>query len=140
VAASRFQPGAVVQGVPAMRRLYSRVMSLLFQVAFPIRGIRDYSCGFRAYRARTLKLAYNTYGDAFITERGFACMVEILFQLSHLPGTQFAEVPFILRYDLKPTETKMNVRRTIANTLRVAMKHRLGRRDAPPRPVVGGQR
>lgn len=138
VVASRFQPGAQVYGVPPIRRLYSRVMSVLFQLAFPIRGIRDYSCGFRAYRARTLKLAYNTYGDGFITERGFACMVEILFQLSHLKGTRFAEVPFILHYDFKPTETKMKVGQTIANTLRVAFKHRFGRRATPPAPLAEG--
>lgn len=140
VVASRFQPGAKVYGVPALRRLYSRVMSLMFQIAFPIRGVRDYSCGFRAYRASTLQRAYQTYGDAFITERGFACMVEILFQLSHLPGVRFAEVPFILHYDLKPTETKMRVGRTIANTLRVALKHRFRRRAQAVSTAAGESR
>ncbi len=128
VVASRFRPGAKVYGVPFMRRLYSRAMSILFQAAFPVHGIRDYSCGFRAYRAAVLKRAYDVYGEGFITEQGFACMVEILFQLSHLDGVTFGEVPFILRYDLKPTATKMRVLRNIADTLRLALKHRLGRR------------
>lgn len=127
VIASRFQPGAEVHGVPLMRRLYSQVMSLLFQGIFAIRGVRDYSCGFRAYRASTLQQAYDTYGEDFITEQGFACMVEVLFQLDHLPNVRFGEVPFTLRYDLKPTETKMRVFNTITNTLRVAFKHRFRR-------------
>jgi dolichol-phosphate mannosyltransferase len=100
-------------------------MSILFQLAFPVPGVRDYSCGFRAYRASTLQLAYDTYGENFINERGFACMVEILFQLKRLGSTRFAEVPFVLRYDLKPTETKMNVSKTIKDTLRVAFKYRM---------------
>lgn len=124
VIASRFQPGAQVHGVPSLRRLYSRVMAILFQVIFPIRGVRDYSCGFRAYRADVLRRAYDTYGDRFITERGFACMVEILCQLGRLDRVTFGEVPFILRYDLKPTTTKMRVWRTIRDTLGVALRYR----------------
>jgi len=129
VIASRFRPGARVYGVPPLRRLYSRVLSILFQIAYPVRGVRDYSCGFRAYRAATLQRAYDVYGDEFITEQGFACMVEILFQLDHLRGVRFAEVPFTLHYDFKPTETKMNVTRTIRETLALALRHRL----RPPR-------
>lgn len=128
VVASRFRRGSKVFGVPFMRRIYSFVMSILFQLAFPVRGVRDYSCGFRAYRASALQQAYATYGDEFITERGFACMVEILFQLSNLKTVRFGEVPFILHYDLKPTETKMNVGKTIHDTLRLAFRHRLTRR------------
>jgi dolichol-phosphate mannosyltransferase len=127
VVASRFRPGAEVHGVPFMRRVYSRVMSILFRVAFPVRGVRDYSCGFRAYRADVLRRAYHAFGQDFITEQGFACMVEILFQLSRLPSVRFGEVPFVLRYDLKPGQTKMSVVRTIADTLRLALTHRFSR-------------
>jgi dolichol-phosphate mannosyltransferase len=127
VIASRFRPGAQVYGVPPMRRLYSQVMSVLFGIAFPIRGVRDYSCGFRAYRAGVLRRAYDHYGEDFITEQGFSCMVEILFQLDRLGGVTFGEVPFILHYDQKPTATKMKVGRTIGDTLRVAFRHRFGR-------------
>ena len=134
VIASRFRPGAEVHGVPPLRRLYSRVMSILFQIAFPVKGVRDYSCGFRAYRAEALQLAHDVYGDEFITEQGFACMVEILFQLKHLKTIKFGEVPFILRYDQKPTETKMRVGRTITDTLTLALRHRF--RGAPDMPPV----
>ncbi len=128
VIASRFQPGAQVHGVPPLRRLYSRVMAIMFQVIVPIRGVRDYSCGFRAYRVDVLQRAYATYGGHFITERGFACMAEILCQLGRLNHVTFGEVPFILRYDLKPTTTKMRVWRTIRDTLRVALRYRFAPR------------
>jgi dolichol-phosphate mannosyltransferase len=124
VIASRFRPGARVYGVPAMRRLYSQVMSILFGIAFPIRGVRDYSCGFRAYRASVLQRAYDHYRADFITEQGFSCMVEILFQLNGMGGVRFGEVPFVLHYDQKPTATKMRVGKTISDTLRVALRHR----------------
>jgi len=123
VIASRFQPGAEVHGVPPLRRLYSQVMGILFKVVLPIRGVRDYSCGYRAYRASALQRAYQTFGERFITEQGFSCMVEILLQLNRLK-LRFGEVPMILRYDLKPTETKMRVGRTIRDTLRLAMRYR----------------
>ncbi len=124
VVASRFQPGAKVYGVPFMRRVYSQVMSRLFQVILPIKNIRDYSCGYRAYRVKALKLADETYGEAFITEDGFACMVEILVQLNRLKTLTFEEVPFILHYDWKPTPTKMKVVKTIFETLALAIRYR----------------
>ena len=132
VIASRFQPGAEVHGVPPLRRFYSQVMGITFQIIFPIQGVRDYSCGFRAYRVDTLGRAYATYGDEFITERGFACMVEILCQLGRLEGVSFGEVPFILRYDLKPTATKMRVLRTIYDTLRVGLRYRFAPKPDSP--------
>ncbi|HQA70068.1 MAG TPA: glycosyltransferase family 2 protein [Aggregatilineales bacterium] len=125
VIASRFQPGAEVHGVPASRRLFSFGMSVLFRTVFPIRGVRDFSCGFRAYRAGTLQRAHDHYGEDFITEQGFACMVEVLFQLDHLGGVRFGEVPMVLHYDYKPTETKMNVGKTIRDTLGVAYRMRI---------------
>lgn len=128
VIASRFRPGAKVYGVPPLRRLYSRVMSVLFQAVMPVKGVRDYSCGFRAYRYETLRAAVDAYGDSFITEQGFSCMVEILLQLNHLPGVRFSEVPFTLHYDWKPTATKMRVGKTISDTLRLAARHRFRRK------------
>lgn len=125
VIASRYQPGAKVLGVPPLRRLFSWGMGLLFRVLKPIRRVRDYSSGFRAYRAETLQRAVSTYGDAFVTERGFACMLEILLQLARLGGVSFSEVPMVLRYDQKPTETKMSVVKTIRQTLDVAMRYPL---------------
>lgn len=129
IVASRFQPGARVIGLSMMRRLYSFAMSLIFRSFLPIRGIRDYSCGYRAYRASALQSAYSVYGNnGFITEQGFACMVEILLQLNRLGTLRFGEVAMILRYDLKPTDTKMRVVRTIRDTLRLAMRFRFGNR------------
>lgn len=126
VIASRYQPGARVVGVPLTRRLLSYVASLLFRVLLPIRGVRDFTCGYRAYRAEVIKDAIAEYGPAFVEQDGFQCMVDILLKLRrrHLI---FGEVPLILRYDLKAGASKMNVPRTVAFTLALMARARLGR-------------
>jgi dolichol-phosphate mannosyltransferase len=125
VIASRFQPGAEVVGVPASRKLYSDVVRWMFQITFPIRGVRDYTCGYRAYRAESLRQATEKYGDALITETGFSCMADVLLKLRLLPLTM-SEVPLELRYDRRGADSKMRVLRTIRQTLLLIFRRRLG--------------
>ena len=128
VIASRYQPGARVLGVPAFRQLLSNGMSWLFRLVYPVRGARDYSCGYRAYRAGLLRHAFARWGDGFISERGFSCMVDILIKLSLLNAI-ITEVPMVLRYDRKTGKSKMNVRKTVTQTLSLLLRRRLGRLD-----------
>ena len=51
VIASRYQPGARVVGVPATRRFLSDLGGWVYRALTPIPGVRDYTCGYRAYRA-----------------------------------------------------------------------------------------
>ncbi len=124
VIASRYQRGAQVIGVPAYRRLLSSGASLLFRAFFPIRGVRDYTCGYRAYRAHALKRAVHLYGNDFINQEGFSCMVDILLKFRRL-GLSMTEVPLVLRYDLKEGMSKMKVVRTIGETLALIRKRLL---------------
>lgn len=124
VIASRFQPGAKMEGIPPHRQLFSNTLSLMFQILAPIRGVKDYSCGYRLYRASALRQAVDHWGERFITERGFACMTEILLKLSLLPGLKFAETPMDLRYDRKPGASKMNVGQNIRDTLLLIWRYR----------------
>lgn len=129
VIASRYQPGARVVGLSAKRRLLSLGASLLFRALFPIPGVRDYTCGFRAYRAALIQpvLAEN---PQFISERGFSCMVDILLKLrTRQPPVTMAEVPLLLRYDKKEGASKMNVGATVKDTLALVARRRLGRDD-----------
>ena len=124
VIASRYRPGARMVGVPQSRQLFSLGMRWLFRILFPITGVRDYSSGFRAYRAGLLLEAFSRWGDRFISESGFACMVEILLKLGRL-GAIMCEVPLILRYDRKPGISKMNVSKTIRQTLVLALRAKI---------------
>ncbi|HVT29437.1 MAG TPA: glycosyltransferase family 2 protein [Lacipirellulaceae bacterium] len=125
VIASRFQPGAKVIGVPKSRILYSLGAKWMFQILFPIRGVRDYTCGYRVYRADVLRQALNKYGNRLITETGFSCMADLLLKLRQLP-LNMSEVPLELRYDNRGNESKMRVVRTIRQTLLLMLRRRLG--------------
>lgn len=125
VIASRYRPGARVMGVPLHRRVLSRVSSWIFRTCFPTRGVRDFTCGFRAYRAGVLKQAFATYGQEFVAQSGFSCMVDVLLKLRRMDAIM-SEVPLILRYDRKLGASKMQVLRTIGDTLSLLVRRRLG--------------
>jgi len=126
VIASRYRPQSQTYGVPVMRRCISYAGSLLCRWVLPIQGVRDYTSGFRAYRADVLGGAVQQYGGDFLDQEGFQCMVDILFKLRRL-RLIFGEVPMILRYDLKHDASKMNVMKTARATLLLLLKRRLGK-------------
>lgn len=124
VIASRYRPGARVQGLSRFRSLMSLGARFTFQIAFRVPNVRDYTSGFRAYRASLLQDALEMYGPStLVIERGFACMAEILLKM-HALGAQITEVPMVLRYDLKGGASKMNVPLTIWKTLRLISRTR----------------
>jgi len=108
VIASRFQPGGGQVGVNAYRAFISRAANVFMKIFFPIKGVREYSCGFRAYRASIIQEAIGRYGNYFIQLKGlgFTGTLEKLVKLD-LMGARFAEIPFVLRYDQKQSESKM---------------------------------
>lgn len=126
VIASRYRPGARVLGVPGFRRFLSWGAGVLFRIAFPIPGVKDYTCGYRAYRGALLKAAFRQHGEGLVSEAGFQCMVDILLKL-HRMGAICCEVPLVLRYDLKGGASKMKVGQTVFRTLGLILRRRLGR-------------
>jgi dolichol-phosphate mannosyltransferase len=108
IIASRFRPGGGQEGVNAYRAFISRSANLFMKIFFPISGLREYSCGFRAYRASIIQSAIGVYGNNFIQLKGlgFTCTLEKLVKL-HLLGARFDEVAFMLRYDQKKSPSKM---------------------------------
>ena len=123
VVASRYRSGARTIGVQKYRQFLSFGMSILFQILLPVAGVRDYSSGFRAYRANLLREAFEKWGDDFVSEPGFSCMVDILLKLNRLDAIA-NEVPLILRYDQKSGKSKMNVVKTVKDTLALAFRER----------------
>ncbi len=127
VIASRYRPGSRVRGVPLLRRILSYWGGWLFRVVFPIPGVKDYTCGYRAYRAALMQRVIERDGQEFFDQEGFQCMVDILLKLRREPDLIFGEVPLVLRYDLKEGASKMRVLRTIRNTLGLMLERRMGR-------------
>jgi dolichol-phosphate mannosyltransferase len=123
IIASRYQKGSRVYGLSTYRVFLSYMASFIFRIMLPIKGVRDFTCGYRAYRASVLKQAFKQYGDKFIDQQGFQAMVDIILRLRKM-DVIFGEVPFILRYDMKQGTSKMNVKATITKTLRLIIKRK----------------
>lgn len=105
---SRFQPGGGQVGVDGYRAFISRGANLFMHFIFQIQGTKDYSCGYRAYRAQVIKDALRVFGNNFFQLRGlgFTSTLEMIVKL-HILGCRFAEIPFVLRYDQKSGSSKM---------------------------------
>jgi len=124
VVGSRYVAGADEIGVSVFRKLMSRGASLLIKMVNPIKGVKDYSSGYRLYRALALKSAWKYYEGRVVEESGFSCMVELLVKLANMSNLRFGEVPLVLRYDLKQGRSKMRIIRTIKRYLVLIIRSR----------------
>jgi dolichol-phosphate mannosyltransferase len=124
VIASRFgRAQAAMKGLSYSRRACSWGASLLMRVLFPEFGIRDYTCGYRAYRWEALKGGFDVYGERLVDQTGFVVMLDVLLKLC-AAGARVAEVPFQLRYDRKRGGSKMRVLQNVLDTLRLLARRR----------------
>jgi dolichol-phosphate mannosyltransferase len=123
VVASRYAGGGKEVGVSLFRRILSHGASWIYRSFFRTPGLRDFTCGYRMFRAGILQEAFSRSGDRFIEETSFAATGEIILKIRRLTD-RFGEVPFVLRYDMKHTKSKMAKLRTVVRTLCVLWKHR----------------
>jgi len=108
VIASRYAPGGGQIGVNLYRRTISRCANILMKACFPIRGIKEYTSGFRAYRVALIQDAVDIFGNRFIDLKGmgFTGTVEKLIKCRML-GARVTEHGFVLRYDQKSGPSKV---------------------------------
>lgn len=126
VIASRYAPGGREVGLEVHRQVLSRGASGLLKRVFPVSGVRDYTCGYRMYRADAVQRALRRYGERLMVENSFVCMAELLIKTAYLP-VRVSEVPLVLRYDLKEGASKLKKLRTILRYLRfIAREKRNG--------------
>ena len=124
VIASRYCENSEIVGVPSHRNFLSSGARAYYTLVLGIPHVKDYTCGYRVYTYEIIKKAYEKYGENFIQEKGFSCMMEIIYKI-HLLGGKVGETGFVLRYDNKLGESKMKVMKTIKNSLKTALKLRL---------------
>lgn len=123
VTASKYQKNSELVGVPPIRKYLSFFGGYLFRFLFPIQGIKEYTCAYRAYKYEVLKNAFDYYGDRFIDHKGFASTPDLLLKLRKF-NIRGAEVPLILRYDFKLSTSKMNVKQNIIDTLGLILRRK----------------
>ena len=73
-----------------------RAASLLMTLMFPIKGVRDYTCGYRGLRRGHVAKGCRESETAFFNQDGFQVMVDILLKFRREPDVIFGEVPLIL--------------------------------------------
>lgn len=122
--ASRYRKGSEVKGVPGIRKFLTFGARIYYTLVLNIKGTRDYTCGYRAYKYSILDKAKNSYGNKIIVNDSFACMMELIYKLYRL-GATIGEVPFVLRYDIKGGESSMKVANTVKTSLYTALMLRL---------------
>ena len=112
---SRYQKGGGEEGLSMVRSVLSRGAGLFLKLFFPIKGVQEYSCGYRVIKASEIKKAIDTFGDNFVKlpHMGFVVTPEILIKFRML-GSKICEVPFVLSYDKKPGVSKNKPFKTIA--------------------------
>jgi dolichol-phosphate mannosyltransferase len=105
---SRFQKGGGQKGISNYRSFISYGANIFMKFILRVKNVKDFSCGFRGYKAQALQDAFAIYGNSFLQLRGlgFTATLEILIKMKML-GCRFAEVPFELRYDQKRSSSKM---------------------------------
>lgn len=119
VIASRYRPGAEVVGLDRRRRLLSLGASWLFRLRVGIPGVRDYTCGYRLYRAELIQAGFARWGERFVEREGFECTADLLLKLGRDLGARCAEVPLRLDYRAKVGASHMRIGRTVMRTLRL---------------------
>ena len=122
--ASRFVEGGDDKSAPIFRRFLSRGASIVFKNLFPLENINDFTSGFRAYRVGNLRNLSIHHGECLVEEPGFACMVELLLKLRHCDPI-IKEIPFVLRYERKLSQSKIKIWKTIRQYLKLALRDRL---------------
>lgn len=119
--ASRYVKDSKIRGVKNVRILLSFLAAKIFKIFFNINNVRDYTCGFRAYRVKKIKNIISSYKN-FFSETGFSASADILLKLYKFKDQLiFKEIPIDLRYDLKEGKSKMKIIKTIYLNLRLIL-------------------
>ena len=122
VVASRYVENSKVIGLSLTRRFLSFGARILFKLMFPIKNIKDYTSGFRAYKFETLKSAKEKI-QPFFSEKDFSSTSDILIKLKRFnKNINAEELPLTLRYDLKVGKSKMKVWANVFKTLKLLIK------------------
>lgn len=124
VIASRYCENSETKGVSGIRLFMSWGARFFYTITLSVPQVKDYTCGYRLYTYPAISKAIKYYGNSFIERRTFACMMEALYKLSII-GVKFDEVPFELRYDNKQGASKMNIIKTIIDSVGTAISLRM---------------
>lgn len=108
VIASRYSKNSINSDIPFKRRVLSNISSYIFRILFNIKNVKEYTCGYRAYKVSIIQKALKTFGNNFIQVKGlgFSCTLEKILKLNII-NAKFTEIGFKLNYSKKFEKSKM---------------------------------
>ena len=125
VIASRYKKNSKTNGLDQIRIFLSYGAAFLYKIFFPIKNVKDYTCGFRAFKYEKFHFIYKKY-KKFFSEEGFSASADILLKsYKYRNSLEFYELPINLRYDLKQGQSKMKILKTIYLNLALIFKRKL---------------
>jgi dolichol-phosphate mannosyltransferase len=124
--ASCYLYGGGIVGTHVHRVGLSHVANALMKKALGLSGLATLSSFYRVYQVSALRALHGRWGDAFITTRGFECMVEILYRAAVL-RLRISEVPMVLDGSRRVGKSKMKVTKTSLAYLALAGRALTGR-------------
>jgi len=110
--ASRFAGGGRQKGVTLFRRLLSFGARVLISAVFPLKGVTDYTVGFRVFRTSLVEAALSKREGTFLAFKTFTATAELLLKMATM-AQKIVEVPLVLRYDLKKSRSKLKLLATV---------------------------
>ncbi|MDP8243986.1 MAG: glycosyltransferase family 2 protein [Candidatus Hinthialibacter antarcticus] len=123
--ASRYAKGGVERGVSLIRKILSRGARLTYHLFRPDIPLKDFSCGFRGFKARILRRTVEEWGERLFESPGFTCTGELMLKaLPYAKRDAIVEIPFELQYDKKEGESKMPAFKTTIGTITLLMRAR----------------
>ncbi len=123
VVASRYTEGGVERGVSLIRKVLSRGARFAYHLFRPDIPLKDFSCGFRGFKAQILRNTTENWNEKLFESPGFTCTGELMLKaLPYARPDAIVEIPFELQYDRKEGESKMPAFITIIGTITLLMR------------------
>jgi dolichol-phosphate mannosyltransferase len=126
VLASCYLYGGGIRGTRIHRVLLSHLANGFMKKTLGLSGLATLSSFYRVYQVSALQALSQRHGEAFVTTRGFECMVEILYRAARL-GLRISEVPMVLDGSRRAGRSKMSILRTSFGYFRLAARGLTGR-------------
>jgi len=119
VIGSRYVKNGKQVNVPPHRVLMSWTVNRLIGLLLKV-NIKDFTSGYRCFKASTIKKLFNIFGEKLIESNGFEVSLEILLKTLACKS-KIGEIPITLNYGLKNGRSKMKSLPTIFKYMRLLL-------------------
>lgn len=120
VICSRYCVDSTIKGLSYKRIVLSQMARILYCLIWNIKGVKDYTSNYRAYKMYFLKKLFKDKSTNFIKENGYNAIAELLKNVSEY-NPVITEVPMTLNYSNKKSASNLKIVKTIFQTLKMLL-------------------